>query len=41
MYDSCDYTVEQTAKAFKITRPTIYRALDPDSIGTKPRATAK
>jgi len=36
MYDSGDYTVEQIAKAFKTTRPTIYRALDPESIGTKP-----
>jgi DNA invertase Pin-like site-specific DNA recombinase len=39
MYDSGDYTVEQIAKAFKTTRPTIYRALDPDSIG-RPSARA-
>ena len=36
MYDSGDYTVEQIAKAFKTTRPTIYRALDPQTIGKKP-----
>lgn len=36
MYDSGDYTVEQIAKAFKTTRPTIYRALDPSTIGKKP-----
>lgn len=35
MYDSRDYTVDQIAKAFKTTRPTIYRALDPDTIGMK------
>lgn len=33
MYDSRDHTVEEIAKAFKTTRPTIYRALDPNSIG--------
>jgi DNA invertase Pin-like site-specific DNA recombinase len=33
MYDSRDYTVEQIAKAFKTTRPTIYRTLDPATIG--------
>lgn len=32
MYDSRDYTVEEIAKAFKTTRPTIYRALDPAAI---------
>lgn len=35
MYDSGDYTVDQIAKAFKTTRPTLYRALDPDTIGTR------
>jgi len=29
MYDSGQYTVDQIAAAFKTTRPTIYRALDP------------
>lgn len=35
MYDSGDYTVEQIAKAFKTTRPTIYRSLKPDTIGER------
>ncbi len=35
MYDSGDYTVEQIAKAFKTTRPTIYRSLQPDTIGQR------
>jgi len=39
MYDSGDYTVAQIAKAFKTTRPTIYRALKPDTVG-QPRLTA-
>ena len=33
MYDSGEHTVEQIAKAFKTTRPTIYRALDPTTVG--------
>lgn len=33
MYDSKQYTVAQIAAAFKTTRPTIYRALDPRSLG--------
>ncbi len=36
MYDSGDYTVAQIAAAFKTTRPTIYRALNHDTIGKKP-----
>ncbi len=41
MYDSRQYTVEQIAAAFKTTRPTIYRALDPDTVGKKPTSSAK
>lgn len=40
MYDSGTHTVEEIAKAFKTTRPTIYRALATDSIGKRPRASA-
>ncbi|MBP2348992.1 DNA invertase Pin-like site-specific DNA recombinase [Kribbella aluminosa] len=36
MYDSGEHTVEQIAAAFKTTRPTICRALDPATIGKKP-----
>lgn len=36
MYDSGEHTVEQIAKAFKTTRPTIYRALDRATIGKRP-----
>jgi DNA invertase Pin-like site-specific DNA recombinase len=31
MYDSGDYTVQQIAAEFGVTRPTIYRHLDPAS----------
>jgi DNA invertase Pin-like site-specific DNA recombinase len=41
MYDSGEHTVEQIAAAFKTTRPTIYRALDPDSVGKKATAPGK
>jgi DNA invertase Pin-like site-specific DNA recombinase len=41
MYDSGQYTVEQIAAAFKTSRPTIYRALDPDTVGKKPTSPAK
>jgi len=33
--------VEQIAAAFKTSRPTIYRALDPDTVGKKPTSPAK
>jgi DNA invertase Pin-like site-specific DNA recombinase len=38
MYDSGDHTVAQIAEEFGVTRPTIYRHLDPDTIGKKPHA---
>jgi DNA invertase Pin-like site-specific DNA recombinase len=38
MYDSGDHTVAQIAEEFSVTRPTIYRHLDPDTIGKKPPA---
>lgn len=41
MYDSGQYTVEQIAAAFKTTRPTIYRALDPDTVGKRSTSPAK
>ena len=33
MYDSGDYTVQQIADTFGVTRPTIYRHLTPATSG--------
>lgn len=35
MYDSGDFTVAVIAEEFGVTRPTIYRHLEPASIGKK------
>ena len=38
MYDSGEHTVAEIAEEFGVTRATVYRHLDPDTVGKRPRS---